>query len=83
MLPLRYVRQLAGLTLEQVSERVQADTPELKLGRGSLSAIESGSRGVSDLALAALARAYGLPDDAFVTNYEPRTRRGSTEKDAA
>ena len=42
---------------ENVAERISAAFPEMNVSRGTLSAIESGSRGVSDLMLRALARA--------------------------
>lgn len=46
--------------------------PEISLSRGGLSAIESGTRGMSDLMSIALARAYGLEDDALLLEYKPR-----------
>lgn len=79
---LRNLRVATGMTLEQVAKRIKEVVPEMKEpSQGSLSAIESGSRGASELMLVALARAYGLPDDAITTTYEPR--RSSVQVAAA
>lgn len=71
---LKLLRQSHGFTLDDVCERVHDQIPEVTLTRGALSAIESGTRGASDLMLTALARAFALPDDALMTDYEPRKR---------
>lgn len=78
--PLRALRQAAGLTLEQVGERIQERFPEITASRGTLSAIESGSRGVSDLMLRALEYAYGIDEGSLTTSYTPRA---SAVSDAA
>ncbi|WP_225227708.1 helix-turn-helix domain-containing protein [Oerskovia rustica] len=72
--PLRALRLAAGLTLEEVSARISAEFPEITASRGTLSAIESGSRGVSDLMLRALERAFRIPEGSMTTSYAPRTR---------
>ncbi|WP_284252412.1 helix-turn-helix domain-containing protein [Litorihabitans aurantiacus] len=73
-LSLRALRSALDLTLEQVSLRITEHFPEMVVSRGSLSAIESGARGASDLMLRALERAYGLPEDSLTTDYSPRVR---------
>lgn len=72
--PLRAIRQAAGLTLEQVGQRITEQFPEITASRGTLSAIESGSRGASDLMLRALERAYGIDAGSLTTDYVPRER---------
>lgn len=68
------LRKSSGLTIDQVIARMKETFPELKTNRGTISAIESGTRGVSDLMLRALCVAYGLPDGAITTDYQPRSR---------
>jgi transcriptional regulator with XRE-family HTH domain len=80
-LPLKALRKALGLTLEDVSERITVAFPEMEVSRGTLSAIESGSRGVSDLMLQALERAYNLPAGSLTTAYTPR-QRDRAEDDA-
>ncbi|MBN8883003.1 MAG: helix-turn-helix transcriptional regulator [Salana multivorans] len=71
------LRQALGLTLQQVADRIAEAVPEMSdVSRGTLSAIESGSRGVSDLMVIALERAYGLPEGSITTAYAPRPARG-------
>lgn len=72
--PLRVLRAVAGLTLEEVAERVAQHFPEMTLSRGTLSAIESGGRGASPLMLRALEMAYDIPEGSLTTAYEPRGR---------
>lgn len=72
--PLRALRQAAGLTLEEVGRRIQEEFPEITASRGTLSAIESGSRGVSELMLRALERAYRIEEGSLTTTYAPRAR---------
>lgn len=72
---LRSLRKAAGLTLEDVAERIHQDTPELTVSRGTLSAIESGSRGASELMLQALARAFGLDSEEILVGYAPIARK--------
>lgn len=77
---LRSLRKATGLTLEQVAEAV-ADvlTPQggerVSVSRGTISAIETGTRGVSREMLAALEIAYGLDAGDIVTDYQPRSSR--------
>jgi hypothetical protein len=54
------LRRAHGWTLDQVRFRVAEILDAPPLSRGSLSAIESGSRGASPQVLAALAQVYGL-----------------------
>lgn len=65
------LRNACGLTIDDVRNRVAEESGEAP-SRGTISAIENGHRGVSASMLISLARAYGLPDDAIVTDYEPR-----------
>ena len=65
------LRGAVGLTIEQLCDRIEQETGD-RPSRGTISAIESGKRGVSAPMLVALARAYGLPDDAISTTYRPR-----------
>lgn len=71
---LRTLRKVSGLTLEQVSERITKLFPEIEASRGTLSAIETGSRGVSDLMLRALEQAFGIDEGSLTTAYTPRSR---------
>ena len=77
---LRTLRQATGLTLEQVSDRISKHFPEMEVSRGTLSAIESGSRGASDLMLRALERAFEIDEGSLTTNYIPR---GANDGEAA
>lgn len=61
----------AGLTLDQVAERMVANGDDAP-GRGTLSAIENGHRGASREFLQSLERALRLPDGSISTDYEPR-----------
>lgn len=72
---LRDVRNALGLTLDQVIERIYAETKRAYT-RGALSAIETGQRGASKLILNDIAQALGLPSDACSTDYEPRSGDG-------
>lgn len=72
---LRYARMIAGLTLDQLAERIAEVTGGPAPTRGALSAIESGTRGLSAEMAEAIALAYGLPEDAINTDYEPRPSR--------
>lgn len=71
---LRTLRKIAGLSLDEVSARIGAHFPEMDVSRGTLSAIETGARGVSDLMLRALERAYDLDEGELTTAYAPRAR---------
>lgn len=59
--------------MEQLCERIQEHFPELALNKGTISAIESGTRGISDLMAVAIARAFNLPDDALILEYQPKS----------
>jgi hypothetical protein len=72
--PVRYVRIAAGLTLEDVSLTIE-ETTGRKYGKGTLSAIESGTRGASSELLEALEVAYNLPAGSIKTDYAPRAPR--------
>ncbi|WP_092648120.1 helix-turn-helix domain-containing protein [Schaalia radingae] len=72
LVSIRALRTVAGLTLDELAQRIEKEVPELKVSRGTLCAIENGSRGVSDLMSKAIARAFGLDDDALITTYKPR-----------
>lgn len=75
---LAHLRAVARLTLDDVRERIAEETGQAPPTRGTLSAIERGHRGCSPAMLTALARAYGLPDDAIAVDYQPKTRRQVT-----
>ena len=68
---LRVLRKAVGLTLEELGERIKAHAPEFTVSRGTLSAIESGSRGVSPLMLRAIEKAYGLEEGEITLDYLP------------
>lgn len=71
------LRAVAGLTIDQVRERIRQEFPELNPTRGAISAIEQGHRGASERMLSALCAAYGLADGAITTTYQPRRRSAS------
>lgn len=71
--PLAALRSAVGLSIEDLCKRIQEETGS-KPSRGTISAIENGHRGASAAMLVALARAYGIADDAISTDYEPRVR---------
>lgn len=71
------VRKALGLTMDEVIANVAREFPELRLTRGAISAIESGTRGASDQMLAALCVGYGLAPGSITTAYEPRSRRSA------
>lgn len=66
------LRSAVGLSIEEVCGRIEEETGD-RPSRGTVSAIENGRRGASATMLVSLARAYGLPDDAITTDYEPRS----------
>lgn len=74
--PIRYVRQAANLTLDEVSLRLKETTGRI-YGKGTLSAVESGMRGASSELLEALEVAYDLPAGSIQTEYQPRAPRRS------
>lgn len=71
---LAHLRSAVGLTLDEVCRRISQENPKLAPTRGAISAIESGLRGPSAPMLAALCVAYGLPEGAITTDYDPRNR---------
>lgn len=73
--PISALRLALGLTQEDVCRGVNEYIPEARVTRGTISAIESGAKGVSTAMLAALEHAYGLPEGTLVTEYVPRNRR--------
>lgn len=81
--PLKYARVIAGITAEELCRRITEEDPRLTPTRGTISAIESGTRGASPQMLAAICAAYGLPPDALVTDYEPVRRRPFVENEDA
>ena len=74
---LRSLRNAVGWTADQLIARMREEDPRLILNRGTISAIESGTRGASPHMLEVLCAAYGLPSGAIVTDYEPVTRRAA------
>lgn len=68
---LAVLRSAVGITIEQLCDRIEEETGE-RPSRGTISAIETGKRGASRSMLVALARAYGIDDDAISTDYMPR-----------
>ncbi|MEV0367572.1 helix-turn-helix domain-containing protein [Nocardia fusca] len=69
-------RLIAGLTIEQLIDRIEAETGR-RYSRGSISAVENGHRGASIELLRALEIVYGLPSDSIDTAYQPRHRSAS------
>lgn len=78
LITIKALRLSHKLTMEQVCERIQQNFPELALNKGTISAIESGTRGMSDLMAIAIARAFDLPDDALILEYEPKRKSPHT-----
>jgi len=75
-LPLSYIRkEVAGLSLEDVGKALK-EILGREYGKGSLSAIESGSRGASPAVLEALEQVLGLPVGSIRTEYTPQDPRG-------
>lgn len=75
--PLSALRIALGLTVETVLDRIEEETGK-RPTRGTVSAIENGHRGASNQMLAAFELAYGLPEGAITTDYEPRPREAAT-----
>lgn len=71
--PLKVLRKVSGLSLDQVCERVSEYTGNT-LSRGALSAIENGHRGASAEVLAGIAHAYDIELTDVDTKYTPRNR---------
>lgn len=68
--------------LDDVCERVEAVTGD-RPARGTMSAIESGTRGVSVELLSALEQAYRLPAGSITTDYSPRNTPALSEQVAS
>lgn len=68
--------------LDDVCERVEAVTGD-RPARGTMSAIESGTRGVSAELKAALEQAYRLPAGSITTDYQPRNTPAVSEQVSA
>lgn len=68
---LRTLRLALGLRIEDVAKRVEEITGD-KPTKGALSAIETGTRGVSAELLVALEQALKLDPGSITTTYEPR-----------
>lgn len=69
--PIKALRLVANWTLEDEAaelERVLGERPS----RGSLSAVESGTRGASDELLRAMEEVFGLEPGMITTSYRPR-----------
>lgn len=80
---LKYARAIAGITADELCRRIREEDPSLTPNRGTISAIESGTRGASPRMLAAICAAYGLPPEALATDYEPLNRRRYQDEGAA
>ena len=60
-----------GFDIDDICDRVEAVSGD-RPARGTISAIETGTRGVSAELLTALELAYGTRPGAITTTYEPR-----------
>lgn len=80
---LKHARAIAGITAEELCRRIREEDPTLNPTRGTISLIESGSRGASPRMLAAICAAYGLPPDALETDYKPLRRRRYDDEEVA
>jgi transcriptional regulator with XRE-family HTH domain len=65
------VRLVAGIKINDLIERIAENTGK-RYTVGAISAVENGHRGASIELLRALEGAYGLPEGAISTQYEPR-----------
>lgn len=76
VVPLVVARKLAGKTLQDVCDHINADFEfPKKVERGTISAIENGHRGASAEMLVAIASALSISADDINTEYEPRHSR--------
>ncbi|MCV7157992.1 helix-turn-helix transcriptional regulator [Mycolicibacterium brisbanense] len=76
VIPLALGRKLAGKTLQDVCDHINAEFEfPKKVERGTISAIENGLRGASAEMLVAIASALGVSADEIDTEYEPRRAR--------
>lgn len=73
-IPLGALRAASGKKLAEVCKSIEETLGVDKVHPGTISAIESGTRGASRPMLDALAIAYGLQPGDIVTDYEPRVR---------
>lgn len=75
LFPMRVVRELLGLKQTDILARLK-DITGRSYTKGTLSAIESGHRGVSPELLEALEKAYGAPEGSvYIVNYTQRAAR--------
>lgn len=70
------LRQVRGWTLDQLAAAIH-DATGANYQRGTLSAIESGLRGLSAKAVGDLAAAYGITPEQIATDYTPIVRERS------
>lgn len=76
VVPLAIARKLAGKTLQDVCDFINAEFEFPKqVERGTISAIELGHRGASVEMLVAIAAAIGIVPDDIDTQYVPRHAR--------
>lgn len=68
--------------LDFICDRVEEITGD-RPARGTMSAIETGVRGVSAELLCALEQAYELPSGAITTDYAPRTTPSLSDEGTA
>jgi transcriptional regulator with XRE-family HTH domain len=71
---LKHLRDVSGLTLDQLIERIAKKCDGYRPTRGAISGLENGHRGASERLLRAIEKAYGLPAGSIVTDYVPRIR---------
>ena len=67
------LRKAKGLTLQNVCDHINGDR-DMKVDRGTISAIELGHRRASAQMLSAIADALGIHPTDIDTQYEPRQR---------
>lgn len=68
-----------GFDIDDICDRVEAVTGD-RPARGTISAIETGARGVSAELLSALEQAYTLPVGSITTDYTPRATPGISDE---
>mgnify|MGYP003117800279 CR=1 FL=1 len=74
--PIRALRVVAGITLDELARRIEEETGH-RYTRGALSGIEGGHRGASAELLRALEIVYGLAPGDIDTQYKPRKSTAS------
>jgi transcriptional regulator with XRE-family HTH domain len=77
---LHHLRVAVGLTIDGLRDRISEATGQPAPTRGAISAVENGHRGASAEMLHAIALAYGLPDGAITTTYQPRRTQGASDE---